>query len=118
MINHTYQKKFPSKSGFAGFKVWRMLQILVKSCYKSVKREFPDYKNLTVLTAQTIQQYVTIPEEILYKWNKGIINNANFSDVLRVEILSKYGGIWLDATVYCTGSTIKELIEKNPFFYV
>lgn len=52
----------------------------------------------------------------MYKWNKGIINNANFSDVLRVEILSKYGGIWLDATVYCTGSTIKELIEKNPFF--
>jgi len=62
---------------------------LVKSCYKSVKREFPEYK-ITVLTAKSIQQYVTIPEEILYKWNKGIINNANFSDVLRVEILSKY----------------------------
>ena len=88
---------------------------LVKSCYKSVKREFSEYK-ITVLTAKNIQQYVTIPEEILYKWNKGIINNANFSDVLRVEILSKYGGVWLDATVYCTGSTIKELIEKNPFF--
>ena len=89
--------------------------LISNSFDKSYLREFPEYK-ITVLTAKSIQQYVTIPEEILYKWNKGIINNANFSDVLRVEILSKYGGIWLDATVYCTGNTIKDLIEKNPFF--
>ena len=108
-------EKVPKQIWICWFQGMENAPDLVKSCYKSVKREFPDYK-ITVLTAQTIQQYVTIPEEILYKWNKGIINNANFSDVLRVEILSKYGGIWLDATVYCTGSTIKELIEKNPFF--
>jgi putative glycosyltransferase len=88
---------------------------LVKSCFKSVKREFPDYQ-ITVLTAENIQKYVTIPEVILYKWNEGIINNANFSDVLRVWILAKHGGVWLDATVYCTGNAIKDLIEKNPFF--
>lgn len=112
LISNSFDKsylseKVPKQIWICWFQGMENAPDLVKSCYKSVKREFPEYK-ITVLTAKSIQQYVTIPEEILYKWNKGIINNANFSDVLRVEILSKYGGIWLDATVYCTGNTIKD----------
>lgn len=37
------------------------------------------------------------------KWEKGRIPAAMFSDLLRVELLIKYGGTWIDSTVLCTG---------------
>ena len=36
------------------------------------------------------------------KWEKGRIPAAMFSDLLRVELLIKYGGTWIDSTVLCT----------------
>ena len=44
-----------------------------------------------------------MPEYIVKKWEKGRIPAALFSDLLRLELLIKYGGTWIDSTVLCTG---------------
>lgn len=74
---------------------------LVKVCYNSVVKNYND-KQIIVLTEENYKQYVDIPEYILKKWEKGYITFAHFSDILRIELLSKYGGLWLDSTIFTT----------------
>lgn len=74
---------------------------LVKACYNSVLKNYKD-KEIIVLTEENYKKYVDIPEYIIKKWEKGYITFAHFSDILRIELLSKYGGLWLDSTIFTT----------------
>eukprot|EP01084_Bolivina_argentea_P312041 540201_1 len=49
---------------------------------------------------------------IKYSW-------AGLSDIIRLELLNQYGGIWVDATVFCTkplNEWIFDCINENGFF--
>lgn len=87
---------------------------LVKKCYESVNKNFSDW-NIVVVTADNLHKYTEFPQYILDKWKSGRITNTHFSDLLRIELLSHHGGLWLDATVYCTGM-FPEYIEKTELF--
>lgn len=87
---------------------------VVKDCYNSIQYWLND-RQITVITAENFGEYVTFPDYIIEKWEKGIISNALFSDLLRIELLIKYGGLWLDATTYLTGP-IPQYVEYNDFF--
>ena len=88
---------------------------LVKTCYKSVKRWYPD-NDIVLITKENFRDYVDIPEYVISKWKKGKILNAHFSDILRLALLIKYGGLWIDATVFCTGNSWNWLKEKRQLF--
>jgi hypothetical protein len=45
------------------------------------------------------KDWVSIPKYIL---NNPNINKTHFSDILRCALLAEYGGIWIDATCYCS----------------
>lgn len=89
--------------------------LLVRKCHASVVEHFPDWK-ITVLTADNYRQYVSFPAYIEEKREKGIISLTHFSDLLRIELLIRYGGLWLDATVLCTGSDIPKSVLKSDLF--
>lgn len=40
-----------------------------------------------------------LPDYIVKKWEKGRIPADLFSDLLRLELLIRYGGTWIDSTV-------------------
>lgn len=87
---------------------------LVKACFASVKKYCPD-KNIIILNDENVKDYIDIPDFIQEKLNNGIISRTHFSDYLRTCLLVKYGGTWIDATVYLTGK-ISDEIEKSDFF--
>lgn len=87
---------------------------IVKNCYDSVKYWLKD-KEIVVVTGENYIQYVSLPDYIIDKWKKGIITNTHFSDLLRLELIIRYGGLWLDATTYLTGM-IPDYVEQNDFF--
>ena len=89
---------------------------LVKKCYQSVIRNNPD-KRVVVLTEKNINEYVTFPEYILTKWKQGIITHTHMTDLLRLELLITYGGLWLDATVLCTGKAPEYFFDSDLFFF-
>lgn len=89
---------------------------LVKSCYASVKKYFEDWE-IIVIDEKNYLDYVDIPEAIVRKHNADIITHTHFSDILRLALLCKYGGVWLDATVYCTGKINQECLESDLFCY-
>ncbi len=87
---------------------------IVKACYNSLMREFKgssvqevqgasDGYDIKVIDAENWKEYVELPDYIEKKWEKKQIPPALFSDLLRLELLIKYGGTWIDSTVLCTG---------------
>lgn len=89
---------------------------IVKKCYESVKLNNPD-RDICLITADNLSEYVTFPDYILDKWKKGIITNTHLTDLLRLELLIRYGGLWLDATVLCTGQAPDYFFDSDLFFY-
>lgn len=88
---------------------------LVKRCYESLKKNFSD-KTIVLLDESNIFEYISMPEDIIQKWKAGIIGPAHFTDLVRLELLIKYGGYWIDATVLCTDSALLRQIETEPLF--
>lgn len=74
---------------------------IVKACLESVRRNFPR-KKIIIITEKNIRDFVSFPDFIEKKYKRGIISRTFFSDLLRLELLIKYGGIWIDSTILCT----------------
>ena len=60
-------------------------------------------------------KYITLPDYIENKAEKGLIGAAHFSDILRICLLAQYGGIWLDATIYCKQKIPEDYFAKEFF---
>lgn len=86
---------------------------LCKVCLNSLRNNFPDYE-IKIITDENKFSFVELPDYIIEKYKNGIISRTHFSDILRVSLLVKYGGVWIDSTVLCTG--YNEDIFKYPLF--
>lgn len=82
---------------------------IVKKCITSIEKNAGNYP-VIILTEDNYKEYIDIPEWIQEKYKKGIISRTHYSDILRIELLSMYGGIWLDSTFFCVDS-INEYFE-------
>ena len=69
----------------------------IKLCLGSIKKYC---QNVTFIDKYNYSKYVQIPQFITNKFQAGQISITHFSDILRVWLLEKYGGLWLDATVF------------------
>lgn len=87
---------------------------IVKACVQSVIKNNPQ-KNIIIITQKNLGQYITLPNYILDKFNNGSIQMPGFSDIVRMTLLSDYGGMWVDATVLCTHE-IPEVWFNNSFY--
>lgn len=80
---------------------------LVKACINSMKKN-ANGANVIVITKDNYENYVTIPSYIFDKHEKGYICNAVLSDIIRFHLLEKYGGLWLDATIFVSSPIPRE----------
>lgn len=88
---------------------------LVHICYDSIKSNFPE-RQIILLDKDNIKEYIELPLFIWEKFNRGNISFAHFSDLIRLALLIKYGGTWIDSTVYCTGSNNSDDIINADLF--
>lgn len=84
---------------------------LVKDCVDSIKRNAGKHR-VIILTEDNYKEYVDIPEWVEDKKNRGIITRTNYSDLLRLSLLAKYGGMWIDSTFFCTAPVLDEYFEE------
>lgn len=89
---------------------------IVKCCVESIRRNAGDHQ-VTIITDRNVEQYIEIPEWVKKKQSEGIISRTNLSDLLRLSLLAKYGGLWLDATFFCTGS-LSDMAFGSPMFSI
>lgn len=70
---------------------------------------------VVVLDKTSYGEFVDIPDYIREKCENGHMNLAVFSDYLRIALLHRYGGIWLDSTFYVDKTLPPEM--DDMFFY-
>ncbi len=89
---------------------------VIKKCLASVQK-FEGDKTINILSLETIKDYIELPQRYYDLVNSGKMPIALFSDVLRVNLLQKYGGTWIDSTVYLTRKLPQEIFESDLFGY-
>ena len=89
---------------------------IVKACINSIKNNIHGME-IRILTQSTVYDYVRLPKYIEEKREKGKISMAHYSDIIRTELLCKYGGLWLDATVLCTSNVPSYILDEPLFVY-
>lgn len=86
---------------------------IVSACYKQLLKAAENYE-VCLLTESNLESYIKIPAHIAEKQKKGIISKTHFSDIVRVLLLQKYGGLWVDATIYAQ-SLDSGIFDKELF---
>lgn len=88
---------------------------IIKKCYQSLLDNLTD-RDIVLLTEDNYRDWVTFPEYIQEKIDNGTISKVHMTDLLRLELLEKYGGTWIDITVFCSGKNIPDYIWDSELF--
>jgi len=92
------------------------MPLIVKACYQAMKR-YAGKHPVILVTKDNYKEYVDMPFYIIEKQQKGIIDITHFSDILRMMLLSKHGGIWMDSTLLIALKPIDKFISPSEKFW-
>lgn len=87
---------------------------LVRRCIQSI-RENAGTHPVRFITRENYGDHLQIPDYMLDKLESGQMGLAHLADYIRVSLLAEHGGLWLDATIFCS-NTVPELCFELPFF--
>lgn len=91
--------------------------LLVQQCYRSIQENLKD-REIVLITSENLSDYTNMPTWIMKKYEYGTITHTHFSDLLRIELLCRYGGTWIDATVFCSNGNIpKYMLDSDLFMF-
>ena len=90
---------------------------IVKASINSV-RKHANGREVIVLNKDTVKKYTKLPDYVWKKFEEGKMTAAFLSDMIRLDLLYRYGGTWIDATVLLEdkiphGRFINFFCEKN-----
>ncbi len=88
---------------------------LVRACNRSLLEHLPE-KRVTVLSTGNMDDFLDIPGYIHDKHRAGKIPMAQYSDLIRANLLVNHGGAWMDSTVLLTGSELPRYTMDLPLF--
>ncbi|MBQ9441395.1 MAG: glycosyltransferase [Selenomonadaceae bacterium] len=113
-------EKFEQVKDYRIFVCWlqgeKNLPPIVQTCYNSLKMNAGDYK-ICFIDEKNFSDYVELPEHILKKFREGKITRVHFSDILRANLLEKFGGLWVDSTILVTDPLEKHKNLLEQHFY-
>ncbi len=89
---------------------------IVKRCRESIYHFAPDFEIIEI-DESNVRDYIDIPECIDTKKKRGGLPYAHYSDYIRISLVEKYGGIWLDATIMLSGGLPKYVTHASLFKY-
>ena len=85
---------------------------LVKACLRSVQRHSGGRK-LIVLDDKTLDSHVDLPGHL---WDKrALMGTQHFSNLVRLSLLHRHGGSWVDATILLSQPIPAEVV-REPFY--
>ena len=87
---------------------------LVMSCFNSVKKYCGEYE-IILLSRETLNDYIELPGFVWEKFGTGGFTFPKIANLVRLYLLSAYGGVWLDATIYLTKPIEENWLQKDFF---
>lgn len=89
---------------------------IVKKCIESQQKYAKIWGyDYVILSDDNLHRYIKLPDYIVEKHRNEIIKEAHYSDIIRIQLLIQYGGIWMDSTCYVSGE-LPSFIKNAPFF--
>lgn len=89
---------------------------VVKKCYDSLLKYCPQ-KNIVLLSEENLNDYITLPKHIEDRYQQGIISRTRYSDIVRTNLLTTYGGTWIDSTVLLTAQPDSFYFDSDLFCF-
>lgn len=83
---------------------------VVKICVNRIQQTFDQ---VIIIDEKNFSSYVSLDNTILEKFNKGMIGMAFFSDIMRVNLLAKHGGLWIDSTCFIKDIDVEEIFSYD-----
>lgn len=84
---------------------------LIHICYQQLLRNANGYK-VILLTDKNITDYITINDSLKNRIGKEISFTA-YSDLLRLNLLAFYGGVWIDSTYLLTSPLPDDFFSRS-----
>jgi mannosyltransferase OCH1-like enzyme len=109
-------KKKPNYIWLCWLQGYDKAPLLVQKCRDSIFKHNPTM-NIIIIDNTNLKQYVSLPDYIYQKYKSGIISHAHYADLIRISLLEKYGGTWIDATVYMTDHLPDYIINSELFCF-
>ncbi|MFD1574963.1 capsular polysaccharide synthesis protein [Agromyces cerinus subsp. nitratus] len=93
---------------------FREAPALVRRCHESMKQHTAPGR-LHELDASNVSFYSHLPAQVIRDVGT---NYTHLSDLIRLDVLSRFGGVWLDATCLLTGDAINSepSLTRQEFF--
>lgn len=89
---------------------------VVQMCFESIDRYKGDYTVIR-LCDNDLFEYIELPNDVWEKYRTGVVGATHFTDLIRIALLTAYGGVWLDATIFLTGPLEDKLVGNDWFLY-
>lgn len=90
--------------------------ILVKRCIESMRQYANGYR-VEIIDLNNVSQFVQLPDFVISKYKAGIIPYAHFSDMIRLELLEQYGGVWIDSTIFMTDVLPNYIVDADLLIF-
>ncbi|AZO10103.1 MULTISPECIES: capsular polysaccharide synthesis protein [unclassified Mesorhizobium] len=87
---------------------------VVKACLHSVQLH-KGGRELVILDDRTVGDYIDLPGHVWDKRRRGLMNRQHFSNFIRLSLLARHGGTWLDATILLR-QPVPAQIEDEEFY--
>ncbi len=88
---------------------------MVHVCLASQRRNLPEGVRQIIITEDNCKEYLSLPEHITEKVKDGRISLTTLSDIIRAALLYKYGGFWMDSTLYVCKKLGAEILD-HPIY--
>jgi len=104
---------FPKKIWRYWAQGWENAPFMVQHCTESIYHYAPDWEIIN-LDDDNIGEYIELPEILLKEPN---FPKATLSDLIRILLLKKYGGVWIDATIFLNTNLTEFLAPLDGDFF-
>ncbi len=89
---------------------------IVKRCVESIYRYVPkDSAQIHFITFDNYMEYAGFSQIVVDRYNAGRISLTHLADILRVQLLNMYGGLWVDATYFISDNRIADIINDEAY---
>jgi len=103
---------------FLWFQGMDLAPVVVKHCLTSWKYYNPTW-NIIIIDRHNYQNFVDSQWNIILHEISRDCPSYRFSDIIRLMLLSRYGGLWVDATCFCNmslDSWLPKLLKETDVF--
>lgn len=89
---------------------------LIKKTFQSIVK-YSNGHEVILLSKTNYSSFVDVPKIILDKVESKKMSFAHLSDFIRLQLLSRYGGLWIDSTILVL-KPIEDAVFSYPFYSI